>query len=325
MNDLKIAIITVAGISSRFNKDIPENDKVLKCLYWEDDPKYTLLNQLIEKVSDYDKIIIVGGFRFSDLVTYISQNFSQNLNDKIIIFENDHYDDFKSGYSLYIGINEALINFENIDEILFVEGDLDIDNESFSNVVNSNKNVLTFNHEPIYSNKAVVLYKNDNDEYNYLFNSDHGNLTIAEPFKAIFNSGQVWKFQDMGLLKIANDNFKENLIEDTNLGIIQKYFDLIDDKGSRFIHLISMNHLLRFIVFDDRHNRFAQFLQYDLIIEFHYFQPLFVFLVLVQFVLVQHRSFHVYDMFLSIGSGAFHVIGTHFQTNAIGIIRTCST
>ena len=101
--------------------------------------------------------------------------------------------------------------------------------------------------------------------------------------------------------------------------------DLIDDKGSCFVHLISMNHLLRFIVFDDRHNRFAQFLQYDLIIEFHYFQPLFVFLVLVQFVLVQHRSFHVYDMFLSIGSGAFHVIGTHFQTNAIGIIRTCST
>lgn len=238
MNNLKIAIITVAGISSRFNNGIPEEDKVLKCLYWEDNPEYSLLYQLIEKVSSYDKIIIVGGFSFSELVTYISQNFSQNLKDKIIIFENDHYDDLKSGYSLYIGIKEALINFKNIDEILFVEGDLDIDNESFSNVVNSNKNVLTFNHEPIYSNKAVVLYQNENDEFNYLFNSDHGNLTIEEPFKAIFNSGQVWKFQDMDLLEIANDNFKENMIEDTNLGIIQKYFDLVEDKDE--IELIGL-------------------------------------------------------------------------------------
>ena len=32
----------------------------------------------------------------------------------------------------------------------------------------------------------------------------------------------------MGLLKTANDYFKENIIEDTNLGIIQKYLDLIE-------------------------------------------------------------------------------------------------
>lgn len=237
MNNLKVAIITVAGISSRFNKDIPDEDKILKCLYWEDSPKYTLLYQLIKKVSSYDKIIIVGGFKFSDLIDYISQNIPQKLKDKILIFENDHYDDLKSGYSLYIGIKEALINFKDITEILFVEGDLDIDNESFLKVVKSDKNVLTFNHEPIYSNKAVVLYQNDNDEYNYLFNSDHGNLTINEPFKAIFNSGQTWKFKDMELLKVANDNFKKHLIEDTNLGIIQKYFDLVEDDEIELIGL----------------------------------------------------------------------------------------
>ncbi len=229
MDCLKIAIITVAGISSRFNKDISEENKVLKCLYWEDNPKFTLLYQLIEKVSDYDKIIIVGGFKFDDLVSYISQNIPKDFKDKILLFMNNHYDDLKSGYSLYIGIKEALTNFENINEILFVEGDLDVDNESFLNIVKSNKNVLTFNHEVIYSNKAVVLYQNDNNEYNYLFNSDHGNLTINEPFKAIFNSGQIWKFQDMDLLKIANDYFKKYLIEDTNLGIIQKYLDLVEN------------------------------------------------------------------------------------------------
>ena len=62
-----------------------------------------------------------------------------------------------------------------------------------------------------------------------IINSDHGNLTINEPFKAIFNSGQIWKFQDMDLLKIANDYFKKYLIEDTNLGIIQKYLDLVEN------------------------------------------------------------------------------------------------
>ena len=233
---MKVAIITVAGISSRFNKDISDENKVLKCLYWEDNPKFTLLYQLVEKVSAYDKIIIVGGFKFQDLVTYISNQVPQNLKDKILLFNNDHYDDLSSGYSLYIGIKEAL-DFENIEEILFVEGDLDIDEESFLNVVNSENNVLTFNQEPIYSNKAVVLYKNENNDYNYLFNSNHGLLSINEPFKAIFNSGQVWKFKDMNSLKIANDNFKEYLIEDTNLGIIQKYFDLIDNDKIELIRL----------------------------------------------------------------------------------------
>ena len=156
------------------------------------------------------------------------------------MFYNDHYDDLSSGYSLYLGINEALDNFTDIDEILFVEGDLDIDTESFTKVIESDKNVLTFNYEPIYSNKAVVLYQNEKDEYHYLFNSDHGLLSLDEPFKAIFNSGQTWKFKDMELLKIANDNFYENLIEDTNLGIIQKYFDLVEDASE--IEIIGLNH-----------------------------------------------------------------------------------
>ena len=39
----RVAIITVAGISSRFNKGIDESDKVLKCLYTEDDKTDTLL------------------------------------------------------------------------------------------------------------------------------------------------------------------------------------------------------------------------------------------------------------------------------------------
>ena len=236
MNYLKIAIIGVAGISSRFNKDIPDSEKVLKCIYFEDNPKDTLIYHMVEKLDSYDKIIVVGGFKYSDLIDYAKKH----LKDNISIVYNGHFEDLSSGYSLYLGIKEALENFSDIEEILFVEGDLDIDDDSFSKVVSSERNVLTFNHELIYSNKAVVLYQNDNDEYHYLFNSDHGTLIIPEEFKAIFNSGQTWKFQDMDLLKIANDNFKEYLIEDTNLAIIQKYFDLV--KNNDEIELIGLKH-----------------------------------------------------------------------------------
>ena len=240
MKDLKVSIITVAGVSSRFNKDIPEENKMLKCLYCEGNPQNTLIYQMLKKLDSYDKIIVVGGYKYSDLEEYLEMEIPEDLKEKILLVYNDHFSDLSSGYSLYLGVKEALDNFSDIEEILFVEGDLDIDEESFAKVIDADKNVLTYNHEPIYSNKAVVLYQNENDEYHYLFNSDHGNLTIDEEFKAIFNSGQTWKFTDMELLKIANDNFYENIIEDTNLGIIQKYFDLIENTDD--IEIIGLNH-----------------------------------------------------------------------------------
>lgn len=246
---MKIVIITVAGISSRFNKDLPEEDKILKCLYFEDNPQDTLIYHMLEKADYADKIVVVGGFKYDDLVGYINNSIPKNLQDKILTVYNEHYSDLSSGYSLYLGIKEAMDNYNGIDEILFVEGDLDIDDESFSNIVKSPKNVLTFNHEPIYSNKAVVLYQNENDEYHYLFNSDHGLLSLDEPFKAIFNSGQTWKFKDVELLKIANDNFYENLIDDTNLGIIQKYFDLVEDTSE--IEIIGLKHWVNCNTRDD--------------------------------------------------------------------------
>ncbi len=237
---MKILIVTVAGISSRFNKNIPEDEKILKCLYFEENPQDTLIYHMLEKANYADKIVIVGGYKYDDLVDYINNNIPKDLQNKILTVYNDHFSDLSSGYSLYLGIKEALDNFNIIDEILFVEGDLDIDDESFTKVIESDKNVLTFNYEPIYSNKAVVLYQNEKDEYHYLFNSDHGLLSLDEPFKAIFNSGQTWKFNDVHLLKIANDNFYENIIEDTNLGIIQKYFDLVEDTSE--IEIIGLKH-----------------------------------------------------------------------------------
>lgn len=204
---------------------------------------------MLKKVECCDGIIIVGGYKHADFEEYIRNHVSAELQEKISLVYNDHFSDLSSGYSLYLGIKEALDNFDDIDEILFIEGDLDIDNESFEDVIKSDKNVLTFNYEPIYSNKAVVLYQNGNDEYHYLFNSDHGLLSLGESFKAIFNSGQTWKFKDMELLRIANDNFYENIIEDTNLGIIQKYIDLIENKDD--IEIIGLKHWVNCNTRDD--------------------------------------------------------------------------
>ncbi|WP_027216552.1 DUF6564 domain-containing protein [Butyrivibrio fibrisolvens] len=219
---MKVAIITIAGISSRFNKDIPENEKRLKAVYYEGDSKNTLLYHLLLKCDFADKIVLVSGYKADSLGEYIT-SLSKELRDKIIVVHNDHFEDLSSGYSLYVGVEEAFRH--EPDEILFVEGDLDIDDISFDKVISTLGNVLTYTYEPIYANKAVVLYKDDKDHYRYAFNSSHGLLTIDSPFSCILNSGQTWKFTEMDKLKKAADSFCEEAKGDTNLKIIQNYLD----------------------------------------------------------------------------------------------------
>lgn len=219
---MKIAIITIAGISSRFNEGIDEDKKVLKCLYTENGMEDTLLYHLMKKCSYADHIILVGGYRYEDLTNcYIDKLIDEFPHVEFV--ENEHYSDLGSGYSLYLGIQVALER--NPDEILFVEGDLDIDNESFKTVVDAEKSVLTYTYEPIYANKAVVLYKDNKNQYRYAFNSSHGLLTIDSPFSCILNSGQTWKFTEIDKLQQANEQFYKDSVADTNLRIIQNYLD----------------------------------------------------------------------------------------------------
>ena len=145
------------------------------------------------------------------------------LQKKISLVFNSHYTDLASGYSLYLGLQEAFQY--NPEEILFVEGDLDIDRESFHSVIESENSVLTYTFEPIYANKAVVLYKDDKERYCYAFNSNHGLLSINSPFSCILNSGQMWKFTEMDALRSANDRFYKETPDGTNLRIIQNYID----------------------------------------------------------------------------------------------------
>ena len=219
---MKASIITVAGISSRFNEGVPDDKKELKAIYTEQTEKDTLLYHLLLKCAYADKIIVVGGYKYENLKKYCA-GLKDSLQEKIELVYNDHFEDLASGYSLYLGLQKAFQY--DVEDVLFVEGDLDIDDTSFGNVVSSKKSVLTYTFEPIYANKAVVLYRDDKEQYHYAFNSNHGLLSIDSPFSCILNSGQTWKFTDMWALERANNTFFEESKDGTNLRIIQSYLD----------------------------------------------------------------------------------------------------
>lgn len=147
--------------------------------------------------------------------------------DKVKLVYNEHFKDYGSGYSLYKGI-EAI---KERGDVTFVEGDLFFNASAFQQVYNSLKNVITINREPIYSNKAVALYINADGKPRYLYDTNHQTLMVPEPFKAIFNSAQMWKFVSTENLLKAVDNLSEAQLQGTNLEIIQAYFgDMNDDE-----------------------------------------------------------------------------------------------
>lgn len=183
---MKALIMTVAGTATRFNKDTSRD--TLKCLYFQENSRYSLLYQILDKARSLDKYIIVGGYLFEELSAFINCNL-QEFKDKIELVYNSHYEDYGSGYSLIKGI-EAVPS--ECDEVIFVEGDLFYDGGSFEQVISSNNNVITVNREFITSRKSVVLYVDMNGHIHYLYDTKHLSLEIAEPFQAIYNSAQIW-------------------------------------------------------------------------------------------------------------------------------------
>jgi len=209
-------IITVAGTSTRFNQSV--GGEWLKCLYYEGSSTNCLLYQIINRAKDYDQIIIVGGYKYADLVAYV-----ESLQDKrITMVYNEHFVDYGSGYSFYLGLKAVNTN---VKEITFVEGDLYYDTESFKKMQNADGSVLCVNHELILSNKAVVLYFDTNHRPHYIYDTSHKALQIDEPFEAIYNSGQMWKFSDSNLMRDVVAKLSDKEQQGTNLIIIQNYLN----------------------------------------------------------------------------------------------------
>ena len=227
---MKIAVITVAGISSRFNEN--KDKKILKAIYFQQDPHKTLLFRQCQQCSNMDRIIVVGGYQYDELSNYILAEMPESLRDKILLVRNQRYNDLSSGYSLYIGLQEAFHICEaKDDEIVFLEGDLALDDMSLSSVIDVKADVLTYNREVIDSRKSVIFYEDENGRYQYLFNREHGMLQIDKPFIRMWNSGQVWKFTDVEKLELAAKEYFSHAISGTNLEIIQRYFNQLENRS----------------------------------------------------------------------------------------------
>ena len=206
-------------MSSRFNKDTKEN--VLKCLYYEDTPASSLLSLQVHKAYNLvDEIVVVGGYKYEDLEHFIRQEM-KDVNHKMKLVYNDHYSDYGSGYSLLKGI-EVVSN--EVSEITFIEGDLFFDTASVEKIITSPKDVISVNNEPILSNKAVALYFDAQNYPHYIYDTSHSCMEIHEPFTAIYNSGQMWKFMNPSRVREICQFLTPEQERGTNLEIIQKYF-----------------------------------------------------------------------------------------------------
>lgn len=227
----KAVIITVAGTSTRFRKSIGKD--CLKCIYTENSKNDTLLYRLVNLCRDFDRIVIVGGYKFEELEEFVKTSLRESTS-KITLVNNEHYEDLGSGFSLYLGVME--LKDSGMDEILFAEGDLFFDAASFSKIIESPYSVITTNNDPIEAKKAVAFYLNSEGKAKYIYDTNHSVLEIREPFLGIYNSGQVWKFSKPEMIFAAAENLTDDEKKGTNLVLIQKYFDCMESNDLKVIH-----------------------------------------------------------------------------------------
>ena len=123
--------------------------------------------------------------------------------------------------------------FEDVKKLLYAgaekvvvddTGDATYLTDSIEKIITSKKDVISVNHEPILSNKAVALYFDANDYPHYIYDTSHSCLEIHEPFTAIYNSGQMWKFSNPSSVREICRHLNPTQEQGTNLEIIQQYF-----------------------------------------------------------------------------------------------------
>lgn len=217
----KVLVITVAGTSSRFRVSLGTD--ILKCLY-SCPPRGSILDRLLSLgiKNNFKKIVIVGGYLFSDLETYIKNYNSHGV--ELTLVYNDKYEIWGSNFSLYLGLVEVLKN-RSIGQIVFTEGDLVFDYDTFDLICDTKVDVVTANQNIIKADSAVVFYIDTNNRIKFYYDPNHNYIEIKEPFLSIYNSGQVWSFSRIDRLRKVVKEMIDSDFVDTNLNIIQKYFD----------------------------------------------------------------------------------------------------
>ena len=71
----------------------------------------------------------------------------------------------------------------------------------------------------------------------YKFSTKHGSVEITEPFLAIYNSGQIWKFADTDVVKQLVSDSPETMWQGTNLKFIEEYFHQISEEERELLPL----------------------------------------------------------------------------------------
>lgn len=217
---MKALVITVAGCSSRFSKSIGRS--VLKAVYHEGSPERGLLWRMLSLGSSYfEKIVVVGGFQFDYLTKYLSL-LPTSLTENVSLVNNAHYADRGSGWSLYEGLR--VIQHDPLDSILFAEGDLFVDRESFGLLCEGCDDALTYTNHLIDASTSVVYYEDVEHHPHYLYDTAHNALMVPEPFLRIFNSGQIWRFGDPKRLFDLMADMPLEELSGTNLELVNNYF-----------------------------------------------------------------------------------------------------
>lgn len=225
------AVITVAGISSRFNHG--EETPVLKCIYHTGDIKKTLLFSILKKCYGCKGVIVVGGYQFKELEKY-TEDLRGEFPFEIDVICNPYYETYGSGYSLKIGLQECYSK-KDCTDVVFIEGDLFFDDESLAYIINGKKSIFTVNSDPIMSKKAVAVYVNEQNEIKYLYNTQHGLFLLTEPFSEIYNSGQVWKFSERNAAVQVMAEMEETEWHGTNLCFVERYFNHVSRENVEIV------------------------------------------------------------------------------------------
>lgn len=217
---MNVFLTTVAGLSSRFSASLGR--EVLKCIYYETDPQKTLLYRQLKMAAAYDCLAVVGGYRFEELCRYVECQIAGDIRKKVLLVNNRDYARYGSGWSLLRGL--SAVRDLNPQEILFAEGDLAFGWSDFQRIIQTSKDVITFTQGPVHACTSVAVYLDADGCPHYLYDVQHGLLQVEEPFRSIFNSGQIWKFADPALLYTVMDKLPESIQQKTNLELINAYF-----------------------------------------------------------------------------------------------------
>lgn len=216
---MRVLLIAAAGMSSRFERSLGR--PCLKCLYYERSFSESLLSRMLRLGGDFDRCILVGGWRFPELQEAVERHFPDRL-DRIVMVENREYARYGTGWSLFLGLRKALEL--GAQEVVLAEGDLFVDRESFERAARSGRDVITSSREPILARSSVAFYYDMQGKIHYLYDPEHRALEISGPFLGIFSSGQVWKFANPRRLRQVWDGMSPSDWQGTNLVFAERYF-----------------------------------------------------------------------------------------------------